>query len=292
MCRPLIPGSYTCECNSGFQDNGNGCEDVNECDSDPCINAVCSNYDGGYSCDCYDNYATVASLNTPDECFIQYSYECFDGTNGGCSHFCSTEGCGCPDCWTLLADGKTCVPASQHLSVTCGADKMEMSVNQCVYGTGEGVTLALADGACGATFDQSTGMWNSETSLDGCHTTVSAENDIIQFVNTITVKSRDSAIVMHSDPEISFTCQYSANVEGVTSSISVQGETHVAEGSTSDGSFEFLLNFVAPDKDGVFSAAQNDTMIVGERVYFEIENSNPITGVSFVVQVKVITNNW
>ena len=90
------------------------------------------------------------------------------------------------------------------------------------------------------------------------------------------------------DPEISFTCQYSANVDGVSSSISVTGETHVAEGSTSDGSFEFLLNFVAPDKDGVFSVAQNDTMIVGERVYFEIENSNPITGVSFVVQVMVI----
>jgi len=276
-------GSYNCVCNSGFEDNGAGCVDVNECSNNPCTNAECVNNLGNYECNCYDNYVKFDFLSQ-DVCVLSDPYECFDGTNGGCSHFCSTEGCGCPDCWTLLADGKTCVPASQHLHVMCGADKMEMSVDECVYGAGEGVTLALADGVCGASLDQNTGMWNSETSLDGCSTTVTAENDIIQFVNTVTVQSRDSAIVMHSDPEISFTCQYSANVDGVSSSISVTGETHVAEGSTSDGSFEFLLNFVAPDKDGVFSVAQNDTMIVGERVYFEIENSNPITGVSFVVQ--------
>lgn len=278
-----LPGSFSCTCNAGFSFEDGACVDTNECNNSPCTNAVCTNSVGTYSCDCFENFVAVPALNTPDTCHLQANYECFDGSNGGCSHFCSTEGCGCPDCWTLLADGKTCVPASQHLHVMCGAAKMQMSVDECVYGAGEAVTLALADNTCGAALDEN-GMWTSETSLDGCQTTVTAENDIIQFVNTITVASRSSHIVMHSDPEISFTCQYSSNVDGVSSSISVQGETHVAEGSTSDGSFEFLLNFVAPDKDGVFSAAQNDTMIVGERVFFEIENSNPISGVSFVVQ--------
>ena len=163
-----------------------------------------------------------------------------------------------------------------------------MAVDECVYGTGESLTLGLAGGDCEASYDG--GFWGSETQLDACGTSVAADGDKIVFQNSLTVESRESAIVMHSDPDITFTCEYSSNVDGVSSSISVLGETHTAQGSTSDGTFEFTLNFVAPDKDGNFGTAADDTMIVGERVYFDVTNTNPINGVSFVVQGTWLCN--
>ena len=27
--------------------------------------------------------------------------DCYDGANGGCSHFCDSGVCSCPTCWTL-----------------------------------------------------------------------------------------------------------------------------------------------------------------------------------------------
>ena len=35
---------------------------------------------------------------------------CADGTNGGCSHFCTDNVCSCPGCWGLGVDMKTCSP--------------------------------------------------------------------------------------------------------------------------------------------------------------------------------------
>ena len=184
----------------------------------------------------------------------------------------------------------TCVPASQYLNVMCSADSMMMSVHECVYGLGEEVVLTLADPTCMATkIPTVEDYWMTTVNLDSCGTTISAENDIIKFQNSFTVESRTSTLVMHSDPDITFTCDFSATVDGVSSSLSVAGEdTHIAQGAASDGEFEFVLEFVAPDVDGNFGVAPNDTMVVGERVYFDVYNANSIAGVSFVVQGKVL----
>ena len=45
---------YTCGCLAGYTDNGSGCMDVNECDSNPCsADETCHNYSGGYFCHRY-----------------------------------------------------------------------------------------------------------------------------------------------------------------------------------------------------------------------------------------------
>ena len=101
-------------------------KDVDECEpaSDPCIYASCENNPGGYECSCFPDHMKTANS---DECFRTASLDCFDGNNGGCSHFCATDGCTCPDCWELDADGLTCKPMRKHLHVTCAADSMTVS---------------------------------------------------------------------------------------------------------------------------------------------------------------------
>ncbi|XP_064617045.1 latent-transforming growth factor beta-binding protein 4-like [Liolophura sinensis] len=45
-----IVGSYTCTCKDGYHGNGSQCEDINECDEDPCGLRVCQNSVGSYTC--------------------------------------------------------------------------------------------------------------------------------------------------------------------------------------------------------------------------------------------------
>ncbi|XP_071944593.1 uncharacterized protein [Antedon mediterranea] len=54
-------GSYSCECNDGFEDEGEGqgCEDIDECarGTDTCSdNALCTDTTGSYTCECNDGY--------------------------------------------------------------------------------------------------------------------------------------------------------------------------------------------------------------------------------------------
>lgn len=281
-------GSYSCNCNSGFSAMDMGCMDINECASNPCVNAACSNSEGSYSCTCYDNFVNLPT-GSADVCSQSSDYECFSGGNGGCSHFCSTTGCGCPTCWELESDGKTCVPAAENMSVTCSASTMSMNVHECVYGAGEDVTITLNSETCSTT--RTDENWSVETALDGCGTSVDTVNDKIVFSNTLTVQSRAAAIVLFSDPEITFVCEYASSVQGVSTSLEVTSETHSADGSESTGSFDFSLQFVSPNAEGVFAVAENDVMIVGERVSFEVVNNNPISGVSFIVQECTVTDN-
>ena len=200
----------------------------------------------------------------------------------------SVTGCECPECWSLLSNGKECAPANEYLHVTCAASSMTMAVDECVYGSGEDLTIVMMNNECEATKADESNEWSAYTSLDGCNTTAKANGDMIEFSNTFTVQSRESAIVMHSDPEITFTCAYAASVDGVSTAISVLGKTQASEGSHSGGSFEFTVDFVTYDSNGDFITGANDTMVVGERVYFDVKNVDPINGVNFIVQATVM----
>ena len=64
--------SHSCNC-SGTGYNGTKCEnDIDECDSMPCNhNGTCSNYGGGYTCNCNVGYSGKNCENNIDDCALR-----------------------------------------------------------------------------------------------------------------------------------------------------------------------------------------------------------------------------
>ena len=47
-------GSYSCSCEDGYTFAEERCRDIDECQENPCSeNALCTNFDGGFSCSCH-----------------------------------------------------------------------------------------------------------------------------------------------------------------------------------------------------------------------------------------------
>ena len=81
-------GGYNCDCMAGFElDLEGNCVDIDECAESPCVNGLCEDGVDAYTCNCFENFVKLPSLSD-DVCYLQSAYECFDGSNGGCSHFC------------------------------------------------------------------------------------------------------------------------------------------------------------------------------------------------------------
>jgi len=129
-------GSDFCTCKSGFNkvswgDNGEVCEDVNECDDadlNKCpANSKCENTYGGFSCNCNGGYETnpddASECIDVDECktgelvCTGAGEEC-DNSEGSASCLCSAEG------YTGLRDAdRNCVSVDDCVGVSCGDNK-------------------------------------------------------------------------------------------------------------------------------------------------------------------------
>ena len=78
-------GSYSCSCTEGF--SGLSCsEDINECDTSPCITGTCMNTQGSFSCLCNSSFTGVLCETLIDPC---QSNSC--SVNGVCVIVSSTE---------------------------------------------------------------------------------------------------------------------------------------------------------------------------------------------------------
>merc|ERR1712050_537541 len=110
-------GSFTCECNDGFQGNGAQCSDVNECvlGTDNChAHALCINTDGGFACKCNDGYhGNGVQCSDVDECIL--------GTDNCHAYASCTNTGGSFTC--------NCNDGYQGNGVQCS------DVNECVLGT-------------------------------------------------------------------------------------------------------------------------------------------------------------
>ena len=88
------------ECEEGFKPNiDNVCEDINECDKNPCgDSATCDNSEGSFECQCADGFAlddAGTDCNDIDECDASIDPPT-------CDHTCNnTEGKNLPE-WNVL----------------------------------------------------------------------------------------------------------------------------------------------------------------------------------------------
>mgnify|MGYP000334231934 CR=1 FL=1 len=66
---------------------------------------------------------------------------------------------------------------------------MTISVDECIYGTGQEVSLSFTDNSCSPSKSEN-GHWDASYQLDECGTNAFTENGMIKFENSLTVQSR------------------------------------------------------------------------------------------------------
>lgn len=87
---------FSCACNSGWEGDGDSCEDINECDTgdNNCdSNATCGNTAGGYSCACNNGFTGDGeSCEDIDEC-ADFTDNC--SSNAQCTNNAGGFSCAC-----------------------------------------------------------------------------------------------------------------------------------------------------------------------------------------------------
>jgi len=226
--------------------------------------------------------------------FSAVSANCMDGNNGGCSHYCAmvdgAASCSCPACWDLDADNN-CAPALDKMHISCSATEMSVTIDKCVYN--DEVDLIWSGSDCDIAALDANDQYGMTTALDGCNTAANADNGVISFSNSVIVETRHNFLKMFPDPEISFACEFDAQIDDVSASHSVDDGTVVSEGTSSNGTFDFTLEMVVPNEGsgaGFSVAPDTDVVTVGERVHFQISNNNPLEGVHFFINECVVSD--
>jgi hypothetical protein len=126
-CNPDGSGGYTCTCAPGY--NGTNCEnEIDECESSPCVNGECRDLVNGYSCECQPGW-TGTNCDVPevtdsdgdgvdddsDNCAGTASGDVVDAT--GCS---IAQYCPCDNNWKNHGKYVSCVAHNAEDFVDAG----------------------------------------------------------------------------------------------------------------------------------------------------------------------------
>jgi len=158
-CTFLGDKASSCRCNDGYTDAGGfPCQDVNECDKDPCDeHASCTNTLGAFTCTCDPGWlGNGATCSDFDECSDSlfnnchrnarctnvdgsYTCTCLDGYSGDgrtCSAVdeCSSSPCRNGGTCRDLVNGYACNCAPGYTGTTCGTNINDCEPNPCASG--------------------------------------------------------------------------------------------------------------------------------------------------------------
>lgn len=181
---------------------------------------------------------------------------------------------------------KTCTPTQGEVQITCSAESMKLSINECVIEDNTG--FELLDSSCTPTL--SSGVWEVDTGLDGCGTTFELDSDsqMVTFSNQLQAAPEiQNGLIMSRSLAMAFECQYGTAYDDVSNNRTILGG-HVVSSATAQkgtfgkGSLGFSLNFYT---DSQFNTQiEPDSMImVGETLFFTIEAQTSIAGLVFTV---------
>ncbi|XP_070174967.1 uncharacterized protein [Littorina saxatilis] len=147
-------GGYECRCAPGYENVGNGCQDVNECENSPCeqqcenspceqqcenspCEQQCENFPGSYRCLCYEGFSfndTAGTCVDIDECAVSVTNGCTqrcDNTPG--SYRCSCNVIG----YVLESDNVTCNASTALCNRTdCPTENGGCSEEKCFCNNG------------------------------------------------------------------------------------------------------------------------------------------------------------
>ncbi|KAL5009486.1 hypothetical protein ScPMuIL_011791 [Solemya velum] len=151
-CMGNSSAGFHCFCAQGYNldENGTGCQDIDECKLVGKCPQLCRNSVGSFSCDCYDGYKLKSDKKSCEAC---------DGNHWGpnCNNLCdcgqnqlrcdSSQGCVCKEGWSgknckinidecaasvpLCGPLETCVDAPGSYSCICKEGYTRGSNNQC-----------------------------------------------------------------------------------------------------------------------------------------------------------------
>ena len=219
--------------------------------------------------------------------------DCYDGNNGGCSHYCNHVGntCDCPPCWTLQDDKTSCLPASDKISVTCAQDGMTIDVDKCVYNDGaDVVTIGFSEDPTCQSIEYN-GTLSITTALDECGVQHSTGDGIISFSNTLTVLDRinPNGLMLTNDIDYNVECLFSTVVDHIHSTLTVTSPVQTS-GTSGAGVFEFVAEYYTNDQFTSVSHAQ-DVMVVGETLNFGIRPKILVSGMLFYVNDCAVSDD-
>ena len=174
------------------------------------------------------------------------SVSCFDGNNGGCSHFCEAGTCSCPTCWTLGDDSKTCAIESGKASVTCTQNGAKVVVDKCVFENSGQEEIHLKDENCAAV-EKDENNWMLMTGFSECGSEISLSGDKLTFENALMVGHKNVGEIRGRQYEMSFVCNYNsvAKVSGSfnTDDAAIDASFDINDVQQVSLTFEFAIDF-------------------------------------------------
>jgi len=222
------------------------------------------------------------------------TWNCFDGSNNGCSHFCNQKAqeCQCPPCWQLQDDGLTCKPEGSLITTTCAPDGMTVEVDECVYkgNSADEVVVGFEDSDdCKASF--ANGTFTISTALDACGATSSMDDqDDILFVNKLKVLDRSSphGILMMTDVDIDVSCAFETTAD-VSTSTDIE-KTQSVGGATNVGALSFVANYYTTS-DFNETVSADYVVNLGDDVFLGIEPATPNSLYSYHVEECTVSDD-